>query len=72
MLNLELELIAPAQTQIEMVDLMGKVVKQISNENLSSGNHQFQVQTNDLSNGIYFIRINSNGKTTQYKVSVKH
>ena len=72
MLNLELTLINPAQTQIEMVDMMGRVVKEISTKALSAGLNAIQVETNDLTNGIYFIRIVSNGKTTQYKTSVKH
>lgn len=72
MLNLELTLINPAQTQIEMVDMMGRVVKEISNKELSAGLNTMQVETADLVNGIYFIRMSSTGKTTQYKISVKH
>lgn len=71
-LNLNLTVLNPVQTSIEMIDLTGKVVKNVSNEMLSAGVHSFAVQTADLSNGIYFIRIQSNGKTVQHKVSVKH
>lgn len=71
-LNLELTLVDPAQTNIQMVDIRGKVVREISNMELSSGAYQFQVETSDLSNAMYFIRITSNGKTTQHKIIVKH
>jgi hypothetical protein len=71
-LNLELNVTNPALTNIQMMDVMGKVVKEISNTELSSGTHQLQVETSDLPNGMYFVRINSNGKTTQHKISVKH
>lgn len=71
-LNLELNMVANAIVNIQMVDMMGKVVRNISNSELTTGTHQMQVQTSDLSNGIYFIRLDSNGKTTQYKISVKH
>ncbi len=71
-LNVELSLISSSQVQMEMVDMMGIVIKEISNDNLSEGTHKFLIETNDLANGIYFIRINSGGKSVQYKVSVKH
>ena len=71
-LNLELNVTETAQTQIEMIDMTGKVVREISNSELTSGTHKFQVETSDLPNGIYFVRINSNGKSAQYKVSVTH
>ena len=51
LLNLELTLINPAQTQIEMVDMMGRVVKQISNKELSAGLNAIQVETHDLKIG---------------------
>lgn len=71
-LNVDLNLITQSQTTIELVDLTGKIVKGISNSMLSSGKHLFQVETSDLSNGIYFISVNSNGKRSQYKISIKH
>ncbi len=71
-LHLELTITHPAPTNIQMIDMTGKVVREISNKELSSGMHQFEVPTSDLSNGIYFIRINSNEKSSQYKISVKH
>lgn len=71
-LNLELTLINAAQTEIKMVDMTGKVVKEIANTQLASGLNTIQVETNDLVNGMYFIRIFSNGKTTEHKVNVKH
>lgn len=71
-INLELNILTPSQTQIVMVDSKGKVVKNISNLYLSTGIQQFQVETSYLSNGIYFVKILSNGKTAQYKISVIH
>ncbi|TAK92865.1 T9SS type A sorting domain-containing protein [Patescibacteria group bacterium] len=71
-LNIDLNLPTQSQTNIDMVDMTGRIVKKISNSLLNSGKHELQVETSDLPNGIYFIRVNSKGNTSQYKVSVKH
>jgi hypothetical protein len=72
MINLDLNFMQEGQTEIDMVDMTGKVVKKIANENFSTGQHTLQVETHDLTNGMYFIRIAGNGKSTQYKVNIKH
>lgn len=71
-LNLEMNFTLGGQTEIDMVDMTGKVVKEIANENYTAGQYTLQVETGDVVNGIYFIRIANNGKTKQYKVSIKH
>jgi hypothetical protein len=71
-LNLEMNFAIGGLTEIDMVDMTGKVVKKIANENYAQGQHTLQVETSDIVNGIYFVRIANNGKTTQYKVSIKH
>lgn len=71
-LNIEFTMLLNSQVDLQMMDISGMVVKEISHSILSAGKHQFQIETSDLSDGIYFIRYHSNGKTSQYKVSVKH
>lgn len=71
-LNLDMNFTTGGATEIEMVDMTGKVVKKIANENYTTGQHTLQLETSDVVNGIYFIRIANSGKTTQYKVSIKH
>lgn len=71
-LNLDMNFTTGGVTEIDMVDMTGKVVKKIANEHYTAGATTLQVETSDLVNGIYFIRVNLNGKSTQYKVSVKH
>lgn len=72
LLNLELKVNVAARVTLEMADITGKTVKHISDSMLSAGTHQMQVETSDLSNGVYFIRLHANGRSTQYKISVKH
>lgn len=71
-LNLEMNFTLGGQTEIDMVDMTGKVVKKITSENFNPGQHTLQVEASDVVNGIYFIRLVNNGKTKQYKVSIKH
>jgi len=71
-LNLDMNFTVGGLTEIDMVDMTGKVVKKIANENYTAGQHSLQLETSDVVNGIYFIRVAINGKTKQYKVSIKH
>lgn len=71
-MTLEMNFITGGQAEIDMVDMMGKVVKKVANENYAAGVHTLQLETSDITNGIYFVRVALNGKSIQYKVSVKH
>lgn len=71
-LNLDITMLNEAMVNIQMLDLTGKVVKEISNDVLPMGSSSFQTETADLANGIYFLRVNSAGKSNQYKISIKH
>lgn len=70
--NFELNVTNAAQTNIQMIEMTGKVVREISDSELSSGIHQFQVPTSGLPNAVYFIRCVSNGEIVQKKISIKH
>lgn len=71
-LNVDITMLTESMVNIQMVDLTGKVVKEISNSVLPLGSSSMQLETSDLSNGIYFLRVNSGGKSSQYKISIKH
>ncbi len=60
----------PASMKAELVDLNGKIIKSIFNENQNPGNHQFTFQVSDLSSGNYFLRIESDKKSLVRKVVV--
>lgn len=51
-----------------MTDISGKIVKNIPIDSKSKGEYQVEVKTNDLPNGVYFIRYQSNGKTVTQKI----
>jgi hypothetical protein len=43
---------------MDITDLSGQIVKQVINNTMLSGNQQIQINTADLSGGMYFLRIN--------------
>ena len=57
--NLEFELLNPVVLQITLVDISGKAIRNIFNGNLNAGPHQFIIEKNDLSAGIYSINFKS-------------
>ncbi len=54
--------------QVEMLDELGRILSSESFNN--QGNNSTVINLNNISNGIYFIRLNSNDKTVSKKVIV--
>lgn len=71
-LNIELSLKQAEMISMQMIDVTGKVVREIVYNELSAGNHSFMIQTDALSNGVYFIRVAAAAKVNQYKIAVNH
>jgi|SRR5688572_1143381 len=71
-LNIELTSLVQSSVTLDLVDMTGKVVKEISVQKMEPGVHLVQVSTSDLTDGVYFIRLNADGRSTQYKISVQH
>jgi Secretion system C-terminal sorting domain len=59
--EINFSLLASSNTTIKMFDISGRLVKIILNENLISGNHKIQINTDDMQNGIYFCTISGSG-----------
>ncbi len=55
----------------QVVNILGNVVDQQS-INLASGLNSFAISTNDLSNGIYFLRVGNNENYSTHKIIVQH
>jgi len=54
---------------IDVVDVMGRVVNQISETTLDAGEYQFELPA-DIAAGLYSVRLNVNGYITTRKVVV--
>jgi PKD repeat protein len=69
--NLLFNAIEQTSLVITVVDLTGKVLKQVENGQFLAGNHQISFNTNELASGMYFVRMETeNGiKTMRLVVS---
>ncbi|MFH1051745.1 MAG: T9SS type A sorting domain-containing protein [bacterium] len=53
-------LVSHSNIKIELFNLLGQKVKQIANFYQNAGEHSLTFETNELSGGIYFVKIQSN------------
>jgi Secretion system C-terminal sorting domain len=58
-----------ARDKIKIMDVNGKIVKQILIENISI---EQKISVSDVPNGIYFVHILSNEKTAMQKIVIQH
>jgi hypothetical protein len=61
--NLVFTNIAKSNININLFDLSGKLVKNITNNVYSAGEHIIELNSNELAKGIYFIKVQQNEQT---------
>jgi hypothetical protein len=69
--NLDFALKNAGDLTIDVIDLSGRVVKQVFSGNQPSGQQVMQIDAAGLQNGVYLIRMQSNGQQVVRKF-VKH
>lgn len=69
--NLHYSIKQNANVNIRLVDINGKMIRQLINEQLTAGLYTLQIDGSDLTKGIYFYQINVNGVNTSVKVVLK-
>jgi hypothetical protein len=57
---------------MSLIDMTGKTVQTIANNNFSVGQHNFTVKTSELPNGVYFLNAYINGRVNSQKIVVAH
>jgi hypothetical protein len=68
-LNINFELNKSTTSKIEILDLSGKQVTVIADENLK-GMVSKQINTTEFKSGIYFVKIQTENETVTKKISV--
>ncbi len=68
--TIEFELNEPAETTIEIFDLVGRSVTLIDSGILSSGSHLFKWNTEGAAPGVYFLRLNLSGEKYNSRLHV--
>lgn len=56
---------------IELFDIMGKSVKTIKNGSFASGDHSIFFDTENIENGVYFIKLSSTNYTATHKLAIQ-
>jgi Secretion system C-terminal sorting domain len=60
-----------SEVTFELVNMLGAKVKSVSQKQ-SAGKHDFQIETETLNNGIYFLKISSGSSSQTIKVTISH
>ena len=55
--TINFELFTDEQVKIDVIDMLGKEVQQIANQQLTAGKHTFNLQKGNLTHGIYMLRL---------------
>src|SRR5205085_7393383 len=56
---------------VELLDVSGKKMKTLLDANTQAGNHQLQLNRDQLSAGIYFLQVKMNGESEVMKIVVQ-
>ncbi|MDQ3051864.1 MAG: M43 family zinc metalloprotease [Bacteroidota bacterium] len=67
--SIEFTLTDRQAVRIDVLDVMGRVVNQISETTLDAGEYQFELPA-ELASGVYSVRLNANGYITVRKVII--
>jgi len=67
---LAFELNERSDVEMDVMDVMGRTVIVLEDSSLSQGQHQYSISRNELSQGMYFVRMSVNGRTTMVKFMV--
>lgn len=65
------DLVGNGNVKIVLTDMIGQQVQVVEQSYLNAGSHQFEINTNDLSNGIYFVNLSVDQKTITQKLIVE-
>jgi hypothetical protein len=66
---IQYDLLASANVNIDILDVNGRIVTSVINENQTAGGHLLKVnQSNELNKGVYFVRLTIDGKSVVTKI----
>ncbi len=57
-----------AQTSLKIYNVLGQLVATLVNEELGTGSYEYKFEANNLSSGIFFVRLESNGYSETKKI----
>ncbi|HEX7413430.1 MAG TPA: S8/S53 family peptidase, partial [Bacteroidia bacterium] len=61
---------SPQKISLEVYDVQGRLVKNVANERISEGLHQYPISLGDISGGVYYVRLVTETSTYGKKLIV--
>jgi hypothetical protein len=68
--KVEFNLKEDQQLKVQLIDISGRVVKTVKDEKASKGYHFVEINTSDVSSGMYIIRMETGQAIANYRLSV--
>jgi flagellar hook assembly protein FlgD len=68
--SVSFSLSATTEASVTVIDGVGRTVAVINNGKLNAGNHTFDIDTKNLTSGIYSVVVNADGGTFTQRLSV--
>lgn len=68
--TLDITLSESSNATIQVVDLMGRTLIDLGTKSFKAGQSSIEINTTNLSNGMYFVKINSNNGVATKKITV--
>jgi PKD repeat protein len=65
------DLLEEKSVEVQLKDVLGRTVKQSAKEQMAYGHHEMPFTITDLSSGIYFVSVNTNGTVTTQKIVIE-
>jgi hypothetical protein len=69
--TLEFNLIESHEVSISILDLSGRLIREVLHDQLAAGQHQIKLQLSDLTSGMYFVNIQSGNDSRMIKLNVE-
>lgn len=69
--NMNIDLLAHEDIEIQLLDITGRKVQSVFNGDLQAGSHQFNIDRGELKSGTYFLNVVSSKGTLQKRVVFK-
>lgn len=70
--TLSIDLNEKSNVKVELYNFVGKKVSELNKDQLSSGINEIQINTSELTNGIYFVKISVADRNKLMKLIVSH
>jgi predicted outer membrane repeat protein len=69
--NVRINLTHASQVQVDLLDISGRTVKSFSPRWLAEGTNEFSLDVNDVSHGLYLVRISGKETTNVEKIMIR-